>query len=407
MRLAARGLAAVFALLFALVVPLQAVNVVAQDQEAMTSIAEQATQAEGQLDQAIAGQLEVERNRIQTLLKDGALLQEAIASGQLAGEQVALLQGFQAKPDSVETYLTQEAEKEKQRLLGEISDRRTAATEEVKLLTWKRWSPLPKSLLLAVGYGLLAGAGALLASRPLLITGAVLTLSAVVDYFFLLTPPNFSERSSQIGLANQFVDRGIVPLVGITLLLVGYWVRAVLEGDRDSTLGQRIATPAKLGATGLAAGLALLFLVIVPWQAINVSAEKKASVDSITEQATQAQGNLDQAVGGQLEVERNRIQALLKNDQLLQQAIASGQLQGEDVALLQRFQADPNAVETYLQEEAAKQKQRLTEEISTRRDQATEDAGRIAWKASSRTVMSSLLLAIAYGLLGWIGLKGL
>ena len=95
----------------------------------------------------------------------------------------------------------------------------------------------------------------------------------------------------------------------------------------------------------------------------------------------------------------------MQNEQLLQEAIASGQLQGEQVALLQQFQAQPDSVEAYLQEEAQKETERLSTEIATRQEQATQDANRGAWKASSRTVMSSLLLAIAYGLLAWTGLK--
>lgn len=240
-----------------------------------------------------------------------------------------------------------------------------------------------------------------LASRTLLIAGLVLILSALVDYFVLLIPPDFSNRAQQVNLASQLVDRGIVPLVGITFLLLGGWIQTEVEGGRKGG----ITNAARLGSMGLAGLLSLLFLMIVPLHFNNVRVQKNTSLEGINEQATRAQGELSQAVDNQLQQERNRIQALLQNEQLLQDAIASGQLQGEQVALLQQFQAQPDSVEAYLQEEAEKETERLSTEITTRKEQATQEANRGAWKASSRTVLSSLLLTIAYALLGWTGLK--
>lgn len=240
-----------------------------------------------------------------------------------------------------------------------------------------------------------------LASRTLLIAGLVLILSALVDYFVLLVPPDFSNRAQQVNLASQFVDRGIVPLVGITFLLLGGWIQTEVEGGRQSG----ITNAARLGSMALAGLLSLLFLMIVPLHFNNVRVQKKTSLEGINEQATRAQGELSQAVDNQLQQERNRIQALLQNQELLEEAISSGRLESQQVALLQGFKSDPNSVESYLQEEAKKETERLSTEITTRQDEATKDAERGAWKASSRTVLSSLLLAIAYALLSWTGLK--
>lgn len=240
-----------------------------------------------------------------------------------------------------------------------------------------------------------------LASRTLLVVGLVLVLSALVDYLVLLIPPDFSERGRQIALASQFVDRGVVPLVGITFLLLGSWIQTALEGGRSRSLNRS----ARLGSMVLAMLLSLLFLLLVPLHFNNVRLQKNASVEEINAQATQAQSNLDQAVQAQLEQERNRIQSLLQNEQLLNDAIASGQLQGEQVALLQQFKDQPDSVETYLQGEAEKETLRLTTEISDRQTEAIAEAQTLAWKTSSRTVLSSLLLAIAYGILAWTGLQ--
>ena len=240
-----------------------------------------------------------------------------------------------------------------------------------------------------------------LASRALLVAGLVLILSALVDYFVLLVPPDFSNRAQQVNLASQFVDRGIVPLVGVTFLLLGGWIQTEVEGGRKGGA----SNAARLGSMGLSALLSLIFLLIVPLHFNNVRVQKNTSLEGVNEQATRAEGELNQAVENQLQQERNRIQALLQNEKLLQEAIAGGQLQGEQVALLQQFQAKPDSVEAYLQEEAKKETERLTTEIANRKEQDTKDVNRGAWKASSRTVLSSLLLAIGYGLLSWVGLK--
>jgi hypothetical protein len=131
-----------------------------------------------------------------------------------------------------------------------------------------------------------------LASRTLLIAGLVLILSALVDYFVLLVPPDFSNRGQQVNLASQFVDRGIVPLVGVTFILLGSWIQTEVEGGRQTGAIKM----ARLASMGLAAILSLLFLVIVPLHFNNVRLEKAASLKEINDQATQAKGQLTQAV---------------------------------------------------------------------------------------------------------------
>lgn len=240
-----------------------------------------------------------------------------------------------------------------------------------------------------------------LASRVLLVAGLVLILSALIDYFVLVIPWDFAERARQIALASQFVDRGVVPLVGVTFLLLGGWIQTALEDGRS----RPFASGARIGAVIVALLLSLLFLLLVPLHFNNVRIQKAESIAQIKRQADQAKDNLEPAIQAQLTQERTRIQTLLGNEQLLNQAIASGQLEGEQVALLQQFKDQPNSVEPYLAAEAEREKTRLNTEITTREATATQEAETLAWKASARTVLSSLLLAIAYGVLVWVGLQ--
>ncbi|WP_416675891.1 HpsJ family protein [Egbenema bharatensis] len=70
------------------------------------------------------------------------------------------------------------------------------------------------------------------ASRPitplvaltLKVVGIVITLSTLLDIVILSIPFQLAERDWQIDFVTQFVDRGIVPLLGIVLFLTGFWI---------------------------------------------------------------------------------------------------------------------------------------------------------------------------------------
>jgi hypothetical protein len=238
-----------------------------------------------------------------------------------------------------------------------------------------------------------------LAARTLTVVGLVLILAVLLDYIVLLVPPDFGNRQWQLNLMTQFVDRGIVPLVGLAFLLTGCWL-----SDQEGGLGPVLRT-ARLGALGLASLLGLVFLLIVPLHVNNAHLEQADAIKRITEQATQADKSLGNVVATQVEQERGRIQALLQNEKVLTQAIAQGAIKGEQVALLQKFKDNPKAVDTYLSEISKKEEERLRKEIIDRRKKAEGDANGTAMKAGIRTGLSSALLAVGYALVGWTGLR--
>ena len=65
------------------------------------------------------------------------------------------------------------------------------------------------------------------AARTLKVVGIILILSALLDCIVLSLPGETSDminRGWQLAAATQIVDRGIIPLIGIALLLTGFWV---------------------------------------------------------------------------------------------------------------------------------------------------------------------------------------
>ena len=84
-----------------------------------------------------------------------------------------------------------------------------------------------------------------LAAIALKLVGLVTIISALLDYLILVIPPDFANPQWQLATTTQLVDRGIVPLVGIALILTGFWIdrqcrtrsATAKPGDRFAVLG--------------------------------------------------------------------------------------------------------------------------------------------------------------------------
>ncbi|NJL44799.1 MAG: hypothetical protein HC922_01760 [Leptolyngbyaceae cyanobacterium SM2_3_12] len=239
-----------------------------------------------------------------------------------------------------------------------------------------------------------------LAAIALKVVGLVAILSALMDYLILLIPPNLTDTQWQLATTTQLVDRGIVPLVGIALLLTGFWV--------DSRIGKvpgqkSLATDLRFWICALASILALVYILVVPLHLNTVRLSSRAALDQVSNEATQASSQLDQRLANELTQQQNQLGALLQNEDLLAQAIQSGQLPAD----IGQYRNNPEGLSQYLQQRADQAKQQIQTEIGTRRSEAERRVRTEAWKSSLRVTVSSLLLAIGYGTIGWIGLKRL
>ena len=95
-------------------------------------------------------------------------------------------------------------------------------------------------------------------SFALKIVGTVMFVASLIDYLFLLIPFNWTDDNWQITTTNSLVDRGIVPLLGITLILIGWWI----TDNAANAVGKPI--PAlRLTTFILASILGLIFLLLV------------------------------------------------------------------------------------------------------------------------------------------------
>ncbi|MEY3299488.1 MAG: hypothetical protein RLZZ597_2748 [Cyanobacteriota bacterium] len=239
-----------------------------------------------------------------------------------------------------------------------------------------------------------------LAALALKAAGLVAILSALIDYLILLFPSNFTNIQWQLATTTQLVDRGIVPLVGIAMLLAGFWV--------DSRVGRisgakSLFTDLRFWGCALASLLGLMYLILSLLHLNAVRLSSRTALEQVNTEATQATTELEQRLSTELSQQQTQLGALLENEELLTQAIQSGQLPQD----IQQYQNNPEGLTQFLQQRADQAREQIQTEIGTRRADAERQVKTEARKSAIRTSTTSLLLAAGYTVIGWTGLRRL
>ena len=255
------------------------------------------------------------------------------------------------------------------------------------------------------------------AARTLKVAGIILILSFFIDFLVLLFPFQPTNKDWQIALATALVDRGIVPMVGLGMLMAGYWIDTVDDGGRPNSFDLRF--PALI----LSTILGFLFLVIAPIHALNIVHQRTLAVDQITQNADQAENELknqtsqlqaqlnNQQVKAAVEKQRSQIKAqftsILSDDTRYKQALASQSVSPQEKELLKKFKANPKELDTFLAQQSDPQQladQKLSL-IRNRRQELEKQAQQAAYQSGVRISLGSFLLAIGYIIIGWTGLR--
>ncbi len=254
------------------------------------------------------------------------------------------------------------------------------------------------------------------AARTLKVVGIILILSALLDCIVLSLPGESSDllnRGWQLAAATQIVDRGIIPLIGIALLMTGFWV--------DSSSGvsierRKVWLDLRFWALLISSLLGLVYLFLVPIHLNNTRLELKEALAQVDQEAGQAEGQLEAQIKSdqfKAQVEqlksqrRTQIAALLQDDGKLQQALQSPDVPKELKAVLQESKNDPKALDKFLEQQAQELPTQARKEIRTRKQQKEKELRTRSRNSSLQTGISSLLLAIGYITVGWTGLRSM
>ncbi len=235
--------------------------------------------------------------------------------------------------------------------------------------------------------------------------GGILVLTSLLDYLTLAIPFQPLDAQWQISFASQIVDRGIVPMIGIVLIVLSYWVES-----NTAKAATNNGFDLRLPAFFLSLFLGVIFFLLVPLHLNNlrvISSQNLAQIDASTEEA---QSIISQRYE-QLKNPQN-VQLITRRIRDIDRALDSGELDGATMNSEQRQQLTSTkqqlenlsqnaknsaALDARLKEVQTKLK---TETLEQKNKAKTE-----AIKQGLRTGISSLLLAIGYLLMGWFGLQ--
>ena len=249
----------------------------------------------------------------------------------------------------------------------------------------------------------------LLASRTLKVVGIIVVLAALLDIVILSMPYQFSERSWQINFVTQVVDRGVVPLVGLVLVLVGFWIDSISDDvGSDRAIGKTVWQSPRFYVFAFASLMGLFFLLLFPLHLNNVRLEYANGIAQITKQTTDAEAQLNTRLKTEVESQRSQITQLIgaSNEQLAQ-VEQNGQLTKEQADLIRKFKADPKGIDPFLSQREAELRNKAATEIRTQKQKVEDTLRTDSLKSGLRVSVSSLLLAIGYIVMGWLGLRSL
>ena len=254
------------------------------------------------------------------------------------------------------------------------------------------------------------------AARTLKVVGIILILSALLDCIVLSLPGETSDilnRGWQLAAATQIVDRGIIPLMGIALLMTGFWV----DSSSGVSIDRRnVWVDLRFWALLISSLLGLIYLLLVPVHLNNTRLELKDALAQVDKEAGQAEVQLEAQIKSEqfkAQVEqlksqrRSQIGALLQDDAKLQQALKSPDVPKELKAVLQESKSDPKALDKFLEQQAQELPNQARNEIRTRKQQKEKELRTRSRNSSLQTGISSLLLAIGYITVGWTGLRSM
>ncbi len=222
--------------------------------------------------------------------------------------------------------------------------------------------------------------------------GIILIASSLIDYIVLLTSYNQQDKAWITNFISQMVDRGVIPMVGLALLFLGYWVT---NSAGDSQVERTPFATIKFWALALSSLLGLIFLLLVPLYLINIGNLSQEALKQIDQRASQAETQITNQV------------SLLKDESKIQEldkAISNPQTPPDQKVRLQtlreqiqKLKQDPKALNQKIDE--------AQNQLRSGKLEAEKRAQGEVWKLGIRTGLSSLLLSIGYIAIGWTGLR--
>lgn len=238
------------------------------------------------------------------------------------------------------------------------------------------------------------------------LVGSILILTSLIDYLTLFTTIDFQTRQTIINFTTGVVDRGFIPLLGIMLVSLGIWIESGSTASENQS-----ASLLRLGIFVIASILGLLFLLIVPWHVTATRDAASTEVEEIGKKADALESQVDSQVKQlkgqgpqQLDAQLAELDRLINSGQLSAEQLTQAQQKREQ---LRKLKSDPKALDAELEAQIGPRRTAELNKLRSDETKAKELTQGNAMRAALRTGLNSLLLAIAYIIVGWTGLRQL
>jgi ABC-type multidrug transport system fused ATPase/permease subunit len=241
------------------------------------------------------------------------------------------------------------------------------------------------------------------------LVGFILVFSSLLDYLFLVNGLGDFKDKQALGTGiTQLVDRGVIPMIGVALILTAYWL------ERLADMPARNSKLFRFVALAISALLGVCFLILAPVHLSNTSKVADLARTQIKEQADKAEGQVEQQVQQRQAELTNLVKDTKQFDEQLKQmgeAIANSgnnQMPPEQLAQLKQLEKDLKEIKanpTALQNKAKESREQLLNRIRDEKQKAEQQVNSQAWKASAKTGLNSLILSVGYLIISWVGLS--
>jgi hypothetical protein len=236
------------------------------------------------------------------------------------------------------------------------------------------------------------------------LVGAIFILTSLIDYLTLFTTIDFQTKQTIINFTTGVVDRGFVPMLGIILVSLGFWVES-----KGAPVQSQTSSMLRLAILVIASILGLLFLLIVPWHVMTTRDAAAAEVEEIGKKAEALKSQVDSQVKQlkgqgpqQLNAQLAELDRVINSGQLPPDQLTQAEQKREQ---LRKLKSDPKALDAELEAQIAPRRTEELNKLSTDEQKAKDLTQANAMRAALRTGLNSLLLAIGYIILGWTGLR--
>ena len=217
----------------------------------------------------------------------------------------------------------------------------------------------------------------------------------------LLANPTPSNVDWRLNTMTQVVDRGVIPMLGFSVMLLGSWLDAITNPVKTRRSNGVLLTVAFLAS----AMLSLLYLTIAPLHFRDAGIASSNATNRITQQVEQAEQQLNNQVNQEVDAVANLLQNEAQVNQLRNpnaNLTPEQQARLDDLlAQVDEFKKNPGS----LQQQAEDTRAQAISRIRLEQQQLESQIRQSFWKSAIRVPVSSLLLTAGYLFIAFNGLK--